>query len=154
MSRFVINKRIVLQHFTLKLFKWQKTLCCGSILSLVRNVNYNFPLFENCHYYLYHIQKQRKGRFSPKVDWTTAQRIWYMCIFGLKTFMVTRSVAHTDYMLHTWISSCKSILIATSLIKFHIGSCMNTWIISNHWACYSAWFFLINKNAIYHSTAS
>ena len=73
--------------------------------------------------------KERKFLIKGKIEPLHSSKI-YCAFFVLKTFVVSRSVGHTDCMLQTLISSCRSMLIATRHIKFHIGSCMNAWILT------------------------
>ena len=67
LNSFVINKRIVLQHFTIKCVQMTENMLWVNFILGMRNVNY-FPMFENyCYLYHYDIQKQRKrSKFLTK----------------------------------------------------------------------------------------
>ena len=58
-NSFVINKRIVLQHFTIKCVQMTENMLWANVILGMRNVNY-FPMFENyCYIYIITISKNK-----------------------------------------------------------------------------------------------
>ena len=59
LNSFVINKRIVLQHFTIKCVQMTENMLWVNFILGMRNVNY-FPMFENfCYLYIITISKNK-----------------------------------------------------------------------------------------------